>query len=63
MDFELPESHRALQASLRAFCEEKVKPHARDWDHQEKFPMEVVRELGQLGALATANGSVELPSN
>ncbi|HEY8207189.1 MAG TPA: acyl-CoA dehydrogenase family protein [Myxococcaceae bacterium] len=51
MDFELPESHRALQASLRAFCEEKVKPFARQWDHQERFPMEVVRELGQLGAL------------
>jgi len=51
MDFELPESHRALQASLRAFCEEKVKPRARQWDHEEKFPMEVVRELGQLGAL------------
>ncbi len=51
MDFELPESHRALQASLRAFCEEKVKPRAREWDHQERFPMEVVRELGQLGAL------------
>src|SRR5205814_10476644 len=51
MDFELPESHRALQASLRAFCEEKVKPRARDWDHHEQFPMEVVRELGQLGAL------------
>src|SRR5882757_6485591 len=51
MDFELPESHRALQASLRAFCEEKVKPRARHWDHQEQFPMEVVRELGQLGAL------------
>jgi alkylation response protein AidB-like acyl-CoA dehydrogenase len=51
MDFELPESHRALQASLRAFCEEKVKPRARQWDHDESFPMEVVRELGQLGAL------------
>jgi alkylation response protein AidB-like acyl-CoA dehydrogenase len=51
MDFELPESHRALQASMRAFCEEKVKPSARQWDHQEQFPMEVVRELGQLGAL------------
>src|SRR4051812_610298 len=51
MDFELPESHRALQASLRAFCEEKVKPRARQWDRQEQFPMEVVRELGELGAL------------
>ncbi|MCY1023175.1 acyl-CoA dehydrogenase family protein [Pyxidicoccus sp. MSG2] len=51
MDFELPESHRALQSSLRDFCERRVKPYARDWDKDEKFPMEVVRELGQLGVL------------
>jgi alkylation response protein AidB-like acyl-CoA dehydrogenase len=51
MDLELPESHRALQASLRDFCEEKVKPFAREWDRHEKFPMEVVRELGQLGVM------------
>ncbi len=51
MDFELPESHRALKASLKEFCERRVKPYARDWDKDEKFPMEVVRELGQLGVL------------
>ncbi|WP_163996491.1 acyl-CoA dehydrogenase family protein [Pyxidicoccus caerfyrddinensis] len=51
MDFELPESHRALQSSLRDFCERRVKPYARDWDRDEKFPMEVVRELGQLGVM------------
>src|SRR5688572_20015078 len=51
MDLEVPESHRALQQSIRDFCERKVKPFARDWDRDEKFPMEVVRELGQLGAL------------
>jgi alkylation response protein AidB-like acyl-CoA dehydrogenase len=51
MDLTLPESHRALQSSLRAFCEEKVKPFARAWDHAERFPAEVVRELGELGAL------------
>ncbi|MBZ4422046.1 acyl-CoA dehydrogenase family protein [Myxococcus sp. RHSTA-1-4] len=51
MDFELPESHRALQSSLRDFCERRVKPHAREWDKEEKFPMEVVRELGQLGVM------------
>jgi alkylation response protein AidB-like acyl-CoA dehydrogenase len=51
MDFELPESHRALKASLQDFCESKVKPFAREWDKDEKFPMEVVRELGQLGVL------------
>src|SRR5438045_1422156 len=51
MDLELAESHRALQASLRAFCEEKVKPFAREWDRTETFPMAVVRELGQLGVM------------
>src|SRR5215813_6836204 len=51
MDLTLPESHRALQASLRDFCEEQVKPYARQWDHEEKFPAEVVKGLGELGAL------------
>ncbi|HET9036135.1 MAG TPA: acyl-CoA dehydrogenase family protein [Myxococcaceae bacterium] len=51
MDLTLPESHRALQASLRDFCEEHVKPHAREWDHEEKFPAAVVKALGDLGAL------------
>jgi alkylation response protein AidB-like acyl-CoA dehydrogenase len=51
MELTLPESHRALQASLRAFCQEKVKPFARAWDHEERFPAEVVRELGEMGAL------------
>ena len=51
MGLTLPESHRALQASLREFCQEKVKPFARAWDHQESFPAEVVKELGELGAL------------
>jgi alkylation response protein AidB-like acyl-CoA dehydrogenase len=51
MDLTLPESHRALQTSLRAFCEEKVKPFARAWDHAERFPAEVVQQLGEFGAL------------
>jgi alkylation response protein AidB-like acyl-CoA dehydrogenase len=51
MDMELPDSHRALKASLKEFCERKVKPFAREWDRKEIFPMEAVRELGQLGAL------------
>jgi alkylation response protein AidB-like acyl-CoA dehydrogenase len=56
MDLTLPESHRALQASLRDFCEEHVKPHARKWDHEEKFPAEVVKALGELGALGILVG-------
>ena len=56
MDLTLPESHRALQASLRDFCEEQVKPYARQWDHEEKFPARVVKALGELGALGILVG-------
>ncbi len=51
MDFELPDDVKALQSTIRAFCEERVKDKAREWDASEKFPLEIVRELGQLGAL------------
>ena len=50
-NFDLPESAESLRAMLRAFCEERVKPHARDWDREERFPLEVVRELGALGVM------------
>ncbi|HME90536.1 MAG TPA: acyl-CoA dehydrogenase family protein, partial [Myxococcaceae bacterium] len=56
MDFALPEDHRALQSSLRTFCEQKVKPFAREWDRTETLPREVVRELGQLGAMGVLVG-------
>ncbi|MGZ6077733.1 MAG: acyl-CoA dehydrogenase family protein, partial [Myxococcaceae bacterium] len=51
MELTLPESHRALQASLREFCEEHVRPYARQWDHDERFPAQVVKALGELGVL------------
>ncbi len=51
MDFDLPESCQALRKTLRAFCLEKVRPKAREWDRDEVFPAAVVRELGQLGVM------------
>ncbi len=48
---EMPESHQSLRSMLRSFCEEKVKPFAHEWDRDEKFPLEIVRELGQLGVM------------
>jgi alkylation response protein AidB-like acyl-CoA dehydrogenase len=51
MDFELPDDVKALQTTIRDFCERRVKDKAREWDASEKFPLEIVRELGQLGAM------------
>ena len=51
MDFEVPESHQLLRASVREFCEREVKPRARSWDAEERFPHEIVPKLAELGLL------------
>ncbi|MFZ5440903.1 MAG: acyl-CoA dehydrogenase family protein [Myxococcota bacterium] len=56
MDFELPEDIIALKKTVRDFCEKRVKDKAREWDHSEKFPLEIVRELGQLGLMGIRIG-------
>ena len=54
MDFELNESQQKLVAMVRDFCVREVKPHATEWDRDERFPVEVVRQLGELGLLGMA---------
>jgi alkylation response protein AidB-like acyl-CoA dehydrogenase len=36
---------------LRSFVEKEVRPHARQWDEEGKFPVETVAKLGELGIL------------
>lgn len=51
MDFDLPESHKILRATVRDFCEREVLPHARTWDEEERFPLELIPKLASLGLL------------
>ena len=51
MDFELNESQQKLVSMVRDFCVREVKPHATGWDRDERFPREVVAQLGELGLL------------
>jgi len=51
VDFELSEHHQLLRQSVREFCEREVKPHARKWDEEERFPHEIVPKLAELGLL------------
>ncbi|HET9754258.1 MAG TPA: acyl-CoA dehydrogenase family protein [Myxococcales bacterium] len=51
MDFGLNESQRKLVQMVRDFCVCEVKPHAQEWDRDERFPREVVSQLGELGLL------------
>lgn len=41
----------ALRASVRAFCDEHVRPTARDRDRAEAFPGELLPGLAELGVL------------
>jgi alkylation response protein AidB-like acyl-CoA dehydrogenase len=47
--FELTEAQRAIQEMARAFAEDRVAPHALEWDREKRFPTDVIRETGPLG--------------
>ncbi len=51
MDFELSEQHQLLRATVREFCEREVRPRAKQWDAEERFPHEIVAGLAELGLL------------
>jgi hypothetical protein len=47
----LTEDHRLLQDSLRTFSRERLAPTAGERDVSGEFPRELLRELGELGAM------------
>src|SRR5665213_3284310 len=49
MDFSLSDEQRAFQATARQFAREAMMPHARDWDENETFPVEALRQAAALG--------------
>ena len=51
MDFSLSEHHELLRRTVRDFANAEVKPHARKWDEEERFPKEIVPRLAELGLL------------
>jgi alkylation response protein AidB-like acyl-CoA dehydrogenase len=49
VDFELTEEQRAIKDTARAFAREEMLPFARQWDEDEVFPVETLREAAALG--------------
>jgi alkylation response protein AidB-like acyl-CoA dehydrogenase len=49
MDFELTEDQRAVEEVARRFAAERLAPYAADWDANEHFPVETLREAAALG--------------
>jgi butyryl-CoA dehydrogenase len=48
---ELTDTQRQLRDTVRAFAEARVKPAAADTDRHERFPRELIAELGRLGVM------------
>jgi alkylation response protein AidB-like acyl-CoA dehydrogenase len=51
MNFEFDEHQRLLRESVRDFARREIAPHAQRWDREERFPMELVPKLAQMGLL------------
>ncbi|MBP1737203.1 MAG: acyl-CoA dehydrogenase [Oscillospiraceae bacterium] len=53
MNFHLTPQQEAFKAVLRKFAEEKIEPIAFQLDTDNRFPEEIVKELGQMSVLGT----------
>lgn len=49
MSFELSDEHEDFRSSVREFAEAEIAPHAARWDKEHTFPVDIVREMGDLG--------------
>ncbi|MEQ8586238.1 MAG: acyl-CoA dehydrogenase family protein [Thalassobaculaceae bacterium] len=49
MDFQLSEEQRAIQNMARSFAAERLAPNAAEWDQTGHFPVDVLKDLAELG--------------
>ncbi len=51
MDFRLTHEQEQIKQMVRDFADAEVKPHVMEWDEAQQFPVDAVRQLGELGML------------
>jgi alkylation response protein AidB-like acyl-CoA dehydrogenase len=51
MDFRPTEEQALLRRTVREFAETEIRPHVREWDRDQYFPIELVPKLASLGLL------------
>src|ERR687887_1365806 len=49
MDFELTEEQTAVRSLTREFARDVVAPAAEELDREHRFPLEIIRQMGELG--------------
>ena len=51
MDFSLSAEQKQIKEMVAEFTDEEIKPRAADIDHDDEFPTDLVREMGELGLM------------
>ena len=49
MEFDLSDEQRQLKSTCRAFAGEVIAPRAEEWNRAHRFPVDVFKQLGELG--------------
>ena len=49
MDFELNEQQAAFRDLIRDFARRRIAPVARQWEHEGRYPTEIVEEMKEMG--------------
>lgn len=47
----LNENQQIIKDTIRDFAENKIRPHVMEWDESQTFPVDTIKELGELGFL------------
>ena len=51
MDARLSDDQQLLRRSIREFAEAELRPHVREWDEAQRFPIELLTHLAELGLM------------
>ncbi|HEX7182554.1 MAG TPA: acyl-CoA dehydrogenase family protein [Thermoanaerobaculia bacterium] len=51
VDFSLSEDQELLRQEVRRFAEERIRPGTAERDREHRFPVDVFREMGEMGLL------------
>lgn len=49
VSFDLTDVQRLIRDTVREFAEDEIRPHIREWDEHEIFPIDLFKKMGQLG--------------
>ena len=51
MNFEASEITLQVAQTARDFAQQQIKPHVMEWDEAQEFPVQIFKQLGQLGMM------------